>query len=173
LQQIVFHSRYSVALMPWLYDHRFYGSIIVAGATYLAGVIAGAVEAFKAHECILKDIAFPRPMFLLDENARLVNLILEPEGSRRSSFQVVSRDEAVEERDEEGQLAWKLHASGRIEWGADEKSENGWEDVPLGSIRKWQWESLSVDEFYRTGWDCGMQAGPSFKWIDRLWRRPS
>jgi acyl transferase domain-containing protein/acyl carrier protein len=173
IRQTLFESRYSVALMPWLNDHRFHGAVIVAGSTYLAGAIAGMAEVFKTDACVISDVAFPQPMLLEGEVTRLVQLILTPEEAGRASFQIVSTDKAVTEREEEEESStWKLHAAGRLKAGSEENSASLSEDTPLAVLRKQDWESLSAEEFYRIGSDYGMQAGPSFRWINRLWRRP-
>lgn len=172
LRQVLFESRYGLEVLPWLNDHKFYESLIVAGATYLSAVIAGAVAAFKTDHCILADVAFPQPMILENRGIRVVQLILSPEDGARCSFQFVSTAEGNAEVDKDGQAKWKLHAAGRLDWSPERKSARDERNAPLPILRRQDWEDAAVEAFYKAGLECGMQAGPSFKWIKRLWRRP-
>jgi len=170
IPQTLFESRYSVALLPWLRDHRFYDSVIVAGAAYLSMAIAGANEVFKEGVVLVfADVAFPQAMILPMDSVRIVQLIFSPQELERFSFQIVSTDETEKDRSGNGQIIWKLHATGRAETGPVQPALES-ESLPLASIWNQEWESLSADEYYRVGLECGMQAGPSFKWIARLWR---
>ncbi len=169
IREFLFEARYSVPLLPLLFDHRFYDSVIVASATYLSMLVAGIREAFRQDRVVINDVAFPQPLILEGNGVHVVDLVLTPEGPERASFRILSTAEAELEAEESP--TWRLHAAGTAQYGAVPDEPRTGEPLSLSAIRSQDWDPLDAEQYYATGLEAGMQAGPSFKWISRLWRQ--
>lgn len=149
--------------VPFLQDHRVHNTVVIAGAAHLVRVLAAARELRGGESWALEEIVFPQPLVLVDEVVQQVVLTLEPVGQGRLRFQVSSLPD-----DDDSGRAWTQHASGKIA-----EIEAGSDRTPLRE----DWDSaleqctveIPVADFYAGLTDRGIELGPSFQWLERIW----
>ncbi len=150
--------------LPVLKDHRIYGVPVFPAAAYLEMAHAAAIERFGENgSCLIEDFVIHEPL-LLNEPGRPIQLVLSPDGPERGSFRISSLAA--------GSDAWILHGAGSV---SNEQS-NG--DAPIrpridreqAQQRCSETESRS-EWFYKSMADRGLELGPSFQWIEQIWRR--
>ena len=156
----------------WLSDHRVFDRVIAPGALF--GTMAASactaenpgpvlVEDFQMHNALV----FPESSEA-DENAeegRRLQLLLDgtEEGDWRR-LRILSIGAAEEE--------WTLHAEGRIQAaGRADPSPSG---APLDPSRlQSAMEPVDLAAYYRAKAEIGIELGPSFRTVTRLWKGPS
>jgi myxalamid-type polyketide synthase MxaB len=89
-----------------------------------------------------------------------VQLVLSPEGSEKSSFQLVSLTN-------DGN--WKIHARGVVRVGG-ENSTSCEDETVLSAARKRCQEQVDVTAYYHRLHDAGLEYGPCFQGISKLWQ---
>jgi acyl transferase domain-containing protein/acyl carrier protein len=150
---------------PYLDDHRIQGSVLLPGTAYVEMALAAATDAFGAGPRRLAEIEFHQALVLLEGETRRVQVVLSPRADGEAAFSVYSRPKDAERP----RAPWTLHASGQIH----PDHVNSTRPIPasLPEIRARCQEETSVQEFYLGLRERGLEYGPSFQGIDRLWRR--
>jgi len=168
VDETVYQTRYAVAALPWLADHTFYGTLIIAGATYLSAVFEAVRRSELGAAVELSSVAFPEPLILDDpaRSTRLVQVVLKPERADSMSFRVSGADD-------DAAVRWRLHAvGGAAALPLDAPAKLEVDGEPLRALPGSGWEDLPIRAFYELGAACGMHAGPTFRWITGIRRRP-
>jgi epothilone polyketide synthase D len=153
-----FETNLGTAMLPWLEDHRLDGTIVVAGAASLSLVLSAAREALAADALRLEDIEFPQMFVLRSDESRTVQVMLAPPDERKSAFRLFSGDAGDD-------AAWKLHASGTLQTANVASSI-----VDLPAIQARCPQPIAAMDFYQQLWDAGYHLGPTFRWIEQIWR---
>ena len=152
----------------WLSDHQVFGRIIAPGALYGA-MAAAAAFADGADAVMVEDVqlhnalVFPRSDSQDgdEEAGRTVQVVLD------SSEQADSRPVQIFSKESDG--GWTLHVEGRVSPQAPVPEVAA--SVELESIK----ESLSavdVSAYYRARAGTGIDLGPNFRTLGRLWFGP-
>jgi phthiocerol/phenolphthiocerol synthesis type-I polyketide synthase C len=175
LSMVQFESTINVSALPYLADHRIHGSVVLPATVYMDMALAAAEQAFDhtgapvgtpapIYRSIEVELAFQQALFLSENSARTVQLILYPMASGVTSFQVFSLpgDEG------NGKGAWTLHASGKMHlvnttWPAQKRSS-------LRELQARCREEVPALELYQRLRESGLQYGPVFQGIKSLWR---
>ena len=168
LSALQFESTLSTSAFPYLADHRIHGSVVLPATAYIDMALAAAEQTLeKAGTAIEVELAFQQALFLPENGSRAVQLILYPATSGVTSFQVFSQpgDE------ESGKGEWTLHATGKIRPGQVNTSPLVKEQADLETIKSRCQEEILAPELYRRLRDSGLQYGPAFQGMKRLWRR--
>ena len=150
----VFQSRLSLARLPYLTGHAVQGSVLLPAACYLelAAAVAGAGGA-------VSDVEFKRPLFLAEDGERTLQASLGPEEHRQSV--------RVHSCGADGK--WTLHAAARIARpGAAAKPA----PFQLDAFRREADEEVPGDDLYGALRDFGLEYGPPFRAVTRVWRSP-
>ncbi|WNG36077.1 type I polyketide synthase [Archangium violaceum] len=167
LEQIVFESEFSASRLPFLADHRIYGEVVVPGACHLAMALAAGLELFGAGPLMLKDVVFPQPLIVPEGQSRSVQLLLSTpcEPGTPVSFRIVSAAE--------GEPTWTEHAVGTLLRERVAGQPVAPEPASSLDVRNaHDAEAVSaLDVFYRPFFEAGLELGPSFQWLTRIWRR--
>ncbi|HEV3220791.1 MAG TPA: SDR family NAD(P)-dependent oxidoreductase [Candidatus Acidoferrales bacterium] len=140
--------------LPFLSDHRVEGAAIYPGAAYVEMAIAAAGETFGAGPCVVEDIEFRAAMILPDDQALFVQTLVD---SQRS-IDFYSRRTTEE--------TWTRNAVGKI------RRLNYTPALPekaLEQARERCTREMSVANCYRAFEGVGLQYGPAFRGIARLW----
>ena len=165
LQQIQFESQFSLDLLPLVRDHRLGGIPFLNAVIYLEMALAGAREEFGKAVHLIEDVFISHPLTLSEEEKRSVQLILEPLGSDKASFQIFSLTNS--EADE--QTNWILHASGKLGLGEIEiarlTQKPAYFENPKGEYQ----QEFSRSQFYQLIEETGGYLGPSCQWVERIW----
>lgn len=147
-----YEGRVDLAAQPWLADHVVGGRVLLPGAAMLEAAGSAAVELLGS--CELRDVSFLRPMPLLPEQPRDLQLAFTPD----HHFSLYSRLE--EER-------WEEHASGRAVTAAPPRTGTHLADWLAECT-----EALSPDLPYHTLAARKISFGERFRAVQKLWRRP-
>jgi phthiocerol/phenolphthiocerol synthesis type-I polyketide synthase C len=168
LSMLQFEAILSTSALPYLADHRIHGSVVLPATAYIDMALAAAEEVLeKSGTAIEVELALQQALFLPENGSRAVQLILYPVTSGVTSFQVFSQP--VDE--ENGKGVWTLHATGKIRPGQINKPHLPPERASIEAIKSRCQEEISAPELYQRLRDSGLQYGPSFRGIKKLWWR--
>ncbi len=148
-----------VRALRFLNDHRVQGHVVLPATCYLEMAAFAASDFFGDGPAILEEIEIGRACFLPDGSATTIEVVLDPE---ESTLQVHARGV-------DSQKTWTKHASGKLRWAPDLRAP---EAVNLASIRERCLRELSGDECYAFLATVGLEYGPSFRGIERVWNGP-
>jgi acyl transferase domain-containing protein/acyl-CoA synthetase (AMP-forming)/AMP-acid ligase II/acyl carrier protein len=150
---------------PYLDDHRVQGAAVLPGAAYVEMALAAADKAFGPGSRVLSDVAFHQILLLPENGGRVVQLHLAPTGMGEVSFHIYSRAGA-----EADGAVWTLHATGKIRQGqAGDAAQDAAQAIPEEIQARCSTEVATAD-YYAELRQRGLQYGPCFQGIERLWR---
>jgi acyl transferase domain-containing protein/acyl-CoA synthetase (AMP-forming)/AMP-acid ligase II/thioesterase domain-containing protein/acyl carrier protein len=158
-RSVVWENDLDARRLPYLLDHRFEGAVVVPAAVYLEMALAAAVAADLASPRP-REVRFHAPLILPEEEPRRVQVVLSRDGDEAASFRIFGRPAA-------GRSGWTLHASGSIQEGVAQPVT-----VDLDAIRQRCTEELAAADYYPQLALRGLDYGPAFRGVGRLWRRP-
>ncbi len=146
-------------LLRYLEDHKVQGHVVVPAAAFVEMALGGAREIFGAGACVLEEIQFQKAIFLPDEGETpAVQLVCYPDDG---SFAIHSRASRSDQ-------SWMLHTNGYLR---KEQDPRPYQKADLGAIKHDLPEEISSEECYRRVAEMGLQFGPSFQGIERIWRK--
>lgn len=145
--------------LPYLGDHRVQGTVVLPAAAHLEMALSAAAEVLGGAPVALGPVAFENAFFLA--GPRRVQLVLTPVGPGATSFQLFSAEGP-------GGGSWTLHSSGTLR-ADDPLAETGSGD-PLAAVRERCPEEIGAVELYAALGARGLEYGPAFQGIERLWR---
>ncbi|HEX8650761.1 MAG TPA: amino acid adenylation domain-containing protein [Pyrinomonadaceae bacterium] len=152
---------------PFLTDHRVQGTAVLPAAAYVEMALRAAVEAFDGRSCALEDVAFHKALVLSEADAQTVQFVLSPEALGETSFQIFSLNSAMEQK----KASWVLHATGNIKLSFAEPATGAAKPDSPESIQARCREEVSPEAHYQALRKRGLNYGPTFQGIRRLWRR--
>ena len=153
---------------PWLSDHRVFDRIIAPGA--LCGAMAAAVSLAEGNgSVVLEDMQLHNPLIFPEEGSedgtsdggRKMQVVLDAPG------QSPGRRVQVFSKGSEGD--WTLHVEGRV--SPDGPAADAGGRIDLENLKA----GLSpgdVSDYYRTRAATGIDLGPSFRTLRKIWARP-
>jgi len=147
-------TRLDKQLLPYLDDHRIQGGIVYPGAAYVEMALAAGKEVLGEGPCVLEEIAFQRALFLPEGDAAKLQVIFDP---GVASFDIYSRTT-------EPEPSWTRHATGRLR-----QASSAAQRMELDKIRNRCPTDIS-SLCYPGLREYGLEYGPSFQGIERLWR---
>jgi acyl transferase domain-containing protein/acyl carrier protein len=141
-----------VALLPDLADHRVDGLAVFPGAAYVEACLAAAAAGDEP--TVVEDLVFHKA--LLPEVSSRLRLSLDGEG-----------EVSIHSRAASGAPGWTLHASGRVE-----RSRLGrrLERLDLRAVRERCPREIPRSELYESFAGLGLQYGPAFRTLRRVWK---
>ena len=96
--------------LPYLTQHRLFGSAVVPVPVYLEMALAACEEAFRGELYQVRDVELHNVLFVPDNSTQTVQIILTTDGDGLASFQVYSRPTEAEPSSKK----WTLHATAKI-----------------------------------------------------------
>ena len=172
-EEQVWDNDLAVRRLPYLKDHRVEGAVVLPATAYLDMALSAA-DAAGVEISGLAEVRFRSPLLLPDEGSRRVQAIFSAEGGEEATFRVFSQAAG------EGDLPWTLHALGKVILGTNGNGhyskDNGNGSRPpaagcgLEEIRQRCREELTAEDYYADMSGRGLQYGPAFQGITRLWR---
>ena len=152
---------------PWLNDHRVFGRIIAPGALY--GAMAASASLAEGNgSVVLEDMQLHNPLVFPEEDSedgtadgsRKMQVVLDAPGqSPGRQVQVFSKGNEDE---------WTLHVEGRLSPSDPAPDAGG--RIDLDKLKA----GLSpgdVADYYRTRAATGIDLGPSFRTLRKIWAR--
>ncbi|MEM7125068.1 MAG: SDR family NAD(P)-dependent oxidoreductase [Chloroflexota bacterium] len=194
--ETLFETEFSLETLPFLTDHRVYGTVISPGACQLAMVLSAAELTFgnEAPLC-LEDITLPQALVIPEDQARTVQIIVmapsssvEPDNGPKYEFEQISFDAQPSVPSgthsglnlssfpqHNGNLPEKesaIHATGYIAAlsGRSPVTEVQ-EAIELEQLRLRCDQPVDVAEFYHIVEMAKIEFGPNFRWVENAWFR--
>ncbi|HEX7312756.1 MAG TPA: SDR family NAD(P)-dependent oxidoreductase [Pyrinomonadaceae bacterium] len=151
-----------VGRLPFLKDHRLRGSVVLPATVFVEMALAAASEAAGADCRSLAEVRFHSALFLPDEGARRLQLVLHTRAGAEMFFQIFSGPEGAPD--------WTLHVSGKVRRNAESEASRTHEEfTPELFATNGAGETAGAD-FYIQLEGRGHQYGPSFRGVEQLWR---
>ena len=152
----------------WMSDHRVFGRVIAPGALYGA-MAASAALAESGGSAAVEDIQLHNALVFAEKNpeqdgdqtGRKIQVVIdsgEQENARR--LRIFSRG---------SEEAWILHVEGRIPLDPPAFGIGGRADL---ENLKAELAPVDVASYYRARADTGIELGPFFQTLGKLWSRP-
>lgn len=151
---LTWESQLDTGRQPWLADHVVGGAAIFPGAGFIELTLAAAARWREAAPLDIEELEIQAPLMLDGQHGRLTRLAIAPEDGRVT---IHSREPAVGE-------AWQLHATARIM--PQSKSLMLERAAPSLPERA---PDLGLDEHLAMASRLGLDYGPAFQAIDRVW----
>ncbi len=145
--------------LRYLDDHRVQEHVVFPAAAYVEMALEAAHESLGAGTYILEDVQFQKALFLPD-NGDTPTMLL--------SFYPGDGSFAIHSSGSDFDQSWTLHTMGYLQAQQDIQPP---EKVDLESIRDELSEEISQEDFYRIFDAVGLHYGPTFRGIERLWRK--
>jgi len=160
LAEIQFESYQSIDSQPFLSDHRIYGLPVFPATAYMEIALAGAREVLGAGPYVLHDLFIHEPLILPEDQVQLLQLVVTPNGTGDAKFQIFSF------RKNEGQQVgtWTLHVGGNVHLAT-----SGTLPARIEHLQGQCQKEVPADAFYRQLREIGLEYGPAFRGIERLW----
>src|SRR3954453_14617544 len=144
------------ATFPYLEDHRIQDTVVYPAAGYVEMALAAARESVGQGPYVAEDIVLQRALFLSDGDPLTVQLVRNP---NQASFDIYSRTNGSDS-------AWVRHATGKLGRCDDGEAAR---TSSLELIRNRCRHVIAKSDFYRLFHAMGMQYGPRFQAVQRLW----
>jgi len=163
LKEIQFESRLNSNSTIFLSDHSAFGTVILPATGYIEMATAAASQISPEIKFwSLKDMEIRQALILPQEDHILVQLILTRENTEYA-FQILS----LAKNNNDSGSSWQHHVTGKISRGSAHQALN---NISLESLRQRCCNELSVKDFYAKYHLRGMEHGPAFHAIKRLWQ---
>jgi acyl transferase domain-containing protein/acyl carrier protein len=140
--------------LPYLSDHRVEGAAIFPAAAYVEMALAAAGETFGAGPCVLEDIEFRAAMTLPEDQA----LVVQTSVDSARAIDIFSRRTTDE--------TWTRNATGKLR---RLNYSPGLPEKALKQARERCTTEFNAADCYHSFEGVGLQYGPSFRAIARLW----
>jgi acyl transferase domain-containing protein/NADPH:quinone reductase-like Zn-dependent oxidoreductase len=145
----------------YLDDHRIGGAVLLPGAAFIEMGLELAAELRADGPSLLRGVEFSSALWLNEGERSEVQVKLSHEAAASASFEVYSR------LDQAPAPTWTMHAAGTIETAAEADPEP--HAPSLAAIRERCTRERSGAAYYATLARRGLDYGPSFQAIGRLW----
>ena len=97
--------------LAYLHDHRIQGALALPVSAYIEMAQAASVEAFGTGAQMLAELELKKLLFLPEQGAQKVQVVLSTDAQEQVSFHVYSHSVGMPEQPRN---LWTLHASGKI-----------------------------------------------------------
>lgn len=141
----------------WLKDHRIQGQVVYPGAAYVEMALEAAHDLLGEGVLELEEVEFQRALVLQEASATQVQLDVDED---RQTFEIHSRSDSSTSR-------WRSHAKGSLASRQDLRRPQA---VSINELREACGVELPVEDVYRQLHGMGLQYGPEFQDLERLWR---
>ena len=160
----VWEATLDVQKFPYLRDHQVDGEVVFPATGHLELAWAVASEQFRREPFFLENLQFDSPLILPSNSRHPLKTRLEIV-SGEGDYRICSRPD-----EESGETPWTTHSSGRINTSHDrfEPSTVLLDDLQQ-SFR--DVEEVSVESFYETIRQSGLDYGEKFRCIQELRHR--
>ncbi|MDE5092301.1 MAG: type I polyketide synthase [Trichodesmium sp. St18_bin3_1_1] len=166
-QQFRFQTKLTPEFPSYVKDHRYYGKIVVAGASHIVlGFLAGK-EALNSDSCVVENIEFLQILGADETSSRTVQILLDQEKETEYTYQLISCEAGTEY---DPSTVWTVHAKAKVR--SVNNSELPKENIDIAAVKNRCIQSLSSDEYYSTALEPmkgDFHLGPTFQWTEQAW----
>ncbi len=160
--ELVFQVEMNEQFFPFIPDHVVGGEIIIPAAAYLEAALALNREMFHDIECTIENVEFSQFLAYYSDKNQHIQTAFNLKESRFSIHSFTSNDP---ER-------WTEHATGRILPFYHVDSEQAEERFDV-SGKTTGAEMIDGTEFYAGLAQRGLNYGPYFRRVEKIWRKDS
>jgi thioester reductase-like protein len=144
-------------LLPYLNDHCVQGQVLIPGAAFLEMALAAGRTVFPGETPVVEDVKFIRAMFLPDGQSLAVQSVFTPSDG---AFAICSRTASADR-------SWTAHVSAVLGPPVPDPVDG---QVAPAAIQARCPAELSGEECYARLRSLGLEFGPTFQGIERLWQ---
>jgi acyl transferase domain-containing protein/acyl carrier protein len=161
--RVVYETHVHADWPTFIQDHRIHGLLVLPSPVYVEMALAAASERWDSGAHALEDFSVDQALVIPEEGARTVQLVLSATADDAAEFNVYSR--ALNSPDD----PWSLHASGRL------RRATSLPDAPrhreLDGVHGRCTDEVDGGEYYASLSSLGLEFGPAFQGVKRIWRR--
>ncbi len=160
----VFEQELSAATIPFLEQHRVFGTPVLPATGYLELAMAAAAEMFDSRRYAVKNLVLIRPLMLPEGERRTIQMVFNEAGPGVFTFQIF----CLQGKDKNSRVEWVLHATGEIATVAPGDSIPGTSDI--AQIQRRCTHKVEAETFYESLRLRGLEFGSDFKGLEGLWK---
>ncbi len=159
-------QQYTVLLhpssFPFLNDHRVHGQVLLPATGYLEIALQAAKDLLGPDPCTLEDLVIQDPVRFDEEEGKVIQTILSPDGKGNTSLKIFSQGTGSTSG------AWVLHFSGRMK-ALDPHAAPG--PILIREIQARCGETVEPNLHYQRLESRSIQLGPALRRVTNIWRR--
>ena len=168
-KEIRFERMMSPTWPAFLGDHRLFGTVVCPGASHIASMLCAADKGLKGVPYVLEDVYFPQALVIEDGAGAAYQLALMP-GEERHDYFVQALSFAGDGERSRDDL-WNTHASAKLRRAAADEQEPPVMDLDIEAFKSTASHTVEGSAFYEAFWNAGYTLGPSFQWVDCIYRK--
>lgn len=164
--------RYQTQFAPdspaYVRDHRIFGVLVVAGASHCSLLLQAAAAVTNAPGCTIEELYFLQPFVLPEGGTTAAQLIVSGEEQGSRPLQLLSLKPGGDATDPQ---SWNLHVRAKLNSGDELASPSASAPgrLDIEAVRARCPVSMAHAPFYNDFWVQGADAGPSFRWLEKVW----
>ena len=142
---------------------------MLPAAAFAGMVLSAADEALGPGDHTLEDMSFEKALFLPEQGARAVQLVLSARGVGETSSGSSARKQRTQQ-----DASWTLHAAGMIRHHYSQDNGHAGPAVGLPNLLRTSWCGAGDRRRRRSvrgAARAGLEYGTSFRGVEQLWRR--
>ncbi|MEW6365365.1 MAG: type I polyketide synthase [Acidobacteriota bacterium] len=154
---VIFQNVFRAGAPAFLEEHRILGRMISPAAAHVFMMAAAARTLRPSNGCLLENVEFLKPLVIDEDQARVVQLIVEAGGGRNAARLVSRPDDAASDD-------WVTHCTADLSFSAPEAP-------PLPSRAEIEARcpsSMTIEELYGFFEKAGYVLGPNFRRIQTI-----
>ncbi len=151
-------SQINTQYLPYLMDHQVEGLTILPGAAYIEAALSAHNEIFDDDACLLTDIRL--------HNAMVIDADDEP--LMQTSYNAGDSSFEIHSHQTQDRTLHTLHASGKLQT----LQLRNHQTIDIAALQVSGMQLLRAAEIYTALAARGLQYGPNFQGIQKLWRKP-
>jgi len=163
-EEQVFEFSVSEKHPAYLAEHRLYGNSVFPASAYIEIALSAGAEVFDSDGLSVTELALYEPLVLNDDD-QSIQIVLTREAGNRFAFRISGLDAQALAAKKRSSEVWRELASGKLSQ-LDYQPQS-----PV--LQQWQsqcGESVDLEAYYSAYARCGLDYGPDFRAIARLWR---
>ncbi|MGQ4807006.1 hypothetical protein NKDENANG_00344 [Candidatus Entotheonellaceae bacterium PAL068K] len=165
LKDLVFESQVSPEAPSYLKHHRVFERVILPVTAYIEMALAAATAVLGTHAVVLEELLLEQPLMLPDDGAKTLQVILTPVENRAHTFQIFS---LTNDATEAAAADWMRLATGKVCPAAGQTEPQA---VNLAALQAEYPVEIPVERHYQQLQQRGLDYGPGFQALSRLWQR--
>jgi len=152
-----FEAIYSLDRLPYLDDHRIYGTPILPLTVALTALREAARQNFDTDGIEVTNIQYQEAMQLPESGERIVQIMLTPLDAHMAEFRFASTTGDAAD-------GWSTHLVGAVRASARASADSAG-SLAIGDVKRRCTESIPIDQFYQAARAIGLEYGVSFQGI--------
>jgi acyl transferase domain-containing protein/acyl carrier protein len=157
-----FEVRLAAGSPAFLADHRVHGLAIAPSPVQIEMAMAAATEVLGDARPVVTDFVIEQPLVLPEGGSLVVQTVVTPGDAGRVTIEIASLEDEAASR-------WRVHARATAQRHESVEATDD-ADPDLAAVRLRCREEIAAADYYAMLRERGLDFGPSFRGIARLWR---